>query len=340
MRVGAWSRTRKQVGTLLCLGCSVAACGSPTTERRSEFEDGAVRRGPGLTAFMPDRAPRLDSDGVVMLHRPSPNGSSWSLGERDPNAEDPQFFDLGGDSAIRGAEGGVTFWRHSGHALRYATGGLEGRTARFNIKASGGEQTYTWKSGASEEGFLGSARDLTNFEATAYLRVWGYTGVHGFIGWTLRGGRHSAAESEAASCTGMVLPFGDGPPMAYRELSHPLYDNIVLTPRFPFRVEEGRWLAIKVVSYRVSGGTRNLLYLDDDPFDAGGTPRNAFRLYARWDDRDGELTGQYSQAATWGGWMTTLRVDGWNHVDVAILSAREVIPPLFSMVLRPPARLR
>jgi hypothetical protein len=84
---------------------------------------------------------------------------------------------------------------------------------------------------------------------------------------------------------------------------------------------------MKVLSYRVARGTRNLLYLDDDPFDAKGAPRNAFRLYAAWDDRDGVPTGHYDQAAIWGGWVTTLRVDGWNRVDVAILSAREVMPP-------------
>ncbi|MGA9520094.1 MAG: hypothetical protein WBV82_01440, partial [Myxococcaceae bacterium] len=150
----------------------------------------------------------------------------------------------------------------------------------------------------------------------------------------LRGGRHSVANRAEASCTGIMMPFGSEPPLAYRELNHPDYDQIALTPRFPFQLSEGRWLAIKVVSYRIEGGTQNLLYLDDDPFVGNGEPRNVFRLYAQWEDRDGGSTGQYRRAATWGGWVTTLRVDGWKHVDVAILSAREIIPPVVDARLR------
>ncbi|MGA9523480.1 MAG: hypothetical protein WBV82_18600 [Myxococcaceae bacterium] len=322
---------------LLCVGGLFGSCGAPSSDADPPVS-APLPPAPGLPELSRDRAPSLDSDRVIMLLPPAPDGSSWSLGGRDPNTEDAQFFDLGGDSATRGQDGGITFWRHPGHALRYASGGLEGRTARFNIRAGGGSQTYTWNSGARESGFLASPRDLTNFEATAYLRVWGYTGVHVFIGWVLRGGRHSVAEGAEASCTGMMLPFGSEPPIAYRELNHPYYDQIALTPRFPFQLNEGRWLAMKVVSYRIEGGTKNLLYLDDDPFDVRGEPRNAFRLYAQWNDRDGVSSGQYRQAATWGGWVTTLRVDGWNEVELAILSVREIIPPVVSNAVVPWSR--
>ncbi|MGA9520989.1 MAG: hypothetical protein WBV82_05970 [Myxococcaceae bacterium] len=53
-----------------------------------------------------------------------------------------------------------------------------------------------------------------------------------------------------------------------------------------------------------------------------------FRLYTEWTDRDGENTGLYSTAATWASWVTSFRVDGWREVDFAILSAREIIPPV------------
>jgi hypothetical protein len=44
-------------------------------------------------------------------------------------------------------------------------------------------------------------------------------------------------------------------------------------------------------------------------------------------DQDGVNSGRYTQAATWGGWITTLRIDGWRQVDFSILSAREIVPP-------------
>ena len=31
--------------------------------------------------------------------------------------------------------------------------------------------------------------------------------------------------------------------------------------------------------------------------------------------------------ATWGGWQTTLRTDGFHDVDVALPSVREIVPP-------------
>jgi hypothetical protein len=330
---------RGRAAVLLALGWLALACSgpfpdAPPPEAPPPAPPASLSRplalAPGLqTPAAADTRPALalDSDGVLMLLPPAPQGSSWSLGGRDPNSEDPRYFDLDGDSATRGEEDGIVYWSNPGHTLRYASGEPDGRTARFNIKASGGTQTYTWQSGAREQGYLSSPQDLRNFEATAYVRVRGATGADTSMSWKLRGGRHSGSDGASASCTGMLVPSGDESPAAYRELNHPHYDHVELAPRFPFRLQEGRWLAVKVVSYLVEGGTRNLLYLDGDPFDAEGRPRNGFRLYTEWDDRDGVPTGQYDQAATWGGWVNTFRVDGWQQVDLAILSAREIIPP-------------
>ncbi len=101
------------------------------------------------------------------------------------------------------------------------------------------------------------------------------------------------------------------------------------SPRPPRRLHEGQWLGVKVVSFLVEGGrgTRNLLYLDTEPFGADGRPRNNFRLFSDWTDRDGEKTGLYENAAIWAGWETTFRVDGWHNVDFTHLSVREVVPP-------------
>jgi hypothetical protein len=35
----------------------------------------------------------------------------------------------------------------------------------------------------------------------------------------------------------------------------------------------------------------------------------------------------YDRAATWAGWVTTFRVDGWRRVDFAYPWAHEIAPP-------------
>jgi hypothetical protein len=265
-------------------------------------------------------------DGVGMLFPADPDGSSFHLGDGDPTDAEP-FFDMEGDEAISGTDGGVPYWSTSGHRVTYASGKPAGKTVRLHLRPGGGEQNFTWRDGAMENGFIGGPGDLLNFEATVYVRVHEDNGTHHSMSWKMRGGKHTKPETARSSCVGMAVPFGGVAPQAFRELDHPTYDHLALTPYFDYQLEEGRWLGVKVVSYLVEGGTRNLLFLDTDPFDPSGTPRNQFRLFTEWFDRDGESTGHYDRAATWAGWETTFRVDGWRRVDFTYPSAREIVPP-------------
>ena len=58
-----------------------------------------------------------------------------------------------------------------------------------------------------------------------------------------------------------------------------------------------------------------------------GTPRNDFRLLTEYIDRAGVNTGRYDTLVNWRGVITTLRVDGVDSVDIALLSARPITPP-------------
>ena len=266
------------------------------------------------------------SAGVGMLFPSEPDGSRFHLGADDPTASEPQFG-MEGDAATPGIENGVSYWSTGGHRVTYASGAPAGKTVRLHLRPGGGEQSFTWRDGAVENGFIGGPADLLNFEATVFVRVHEDNGTHHSMSWKLRGGEHTKPETARSSCVGMDVPFGGVAPQAFRELDHPTYDHLPLAPRFDFQLQEGRWVGVKVVSYLVDGGTRNLLFLDTDPFDASGTPRNQFRLFTEWFDRDGESTGHYDRAATWAGWETTFRVDGWRRVDFAYPSAREIVPP-------------
>lgn len=283
---------------------------------------------PALAAPATPPAPvaEVGPNGVGMLFPSESSGSSFHLGDGDPTDSKP-FFDMEGDKATPGLESGVPYWSTTGHRVTYASGKPAGKTVRLHLRPSGGKQTFTWRDGALENGFIGSPGDLLNFEATVYVRVHEDNGTHHSMSWKMRGGQHTKPEVARSSCVGMDVPFGGVSPQAYRELDHPTYDHLSLTPYFDYQLQEGRWLGVKVVSYLVEGGTRNLLFLDTHPFDASGTPRNEFRLFTEWHDRDGESTGHYNRAATWAGWETTFRVDGWRRVDFAYPSAREIVPP-------------
>jgi hypothetical protein len=283
---------------------------------------------PALALPAKPPAPVVDvgPDGVGMLFPAEAEGSSFDLGDGDPTDLEPRFG-MEGDAATPGTDAGVSYWSTAGHRVTYASGSPAGKTVRLHFRPGGGKQSFTWRDGALENGFLGSPADLLNFEATVFVRVHEDNGTHHSMSWKLRGGEHTKPETARASCVGLDVPFGGVAPQAFRELDHPTYDHVALRPHFDYQLQEGHWLGVKVVSYLVDGGTRNLLFLDTDPFDASGTPRNGFRLFTEWNDRDGESTGLYDRAATWAGWETTFRVDGWRRVDFAYPSAREIVPP-------------
>jgi hypothetical protein len=279
------------------------------------------------SGVLPTPTARVDADGVLMLFPSKPDGVSWSLGTRNPNTVDKTYFDLNGDTATAGSENGISYYTTTGHKVSYASGAPDGVTVRLNIKPSGGTQRYTWRNGAINNGYISNPRDPKNLEATVYVRVNNYNKTHDSMNWKLRGGKHSSSNGSLSSCVGMSVPYGGEAPTASRELDHPNYDHVKLTPKFPYQLQAGKWVGVKVVSYLVAGGTQNRLYLDTEPFDASGKPRNNFRLYTEWVDKNGQSTGRYKQAATWGGWITTFRVDGWRRVDFTHLSAREIVPP-------------
>ena len=337
MRVGVW----------LIWGCALAGCDPAASSGGVDFDFASAEASQPADFAAADRAVAdpdagdlanvdaardlglpLDPDGVVMLYPPAPGGTAWHLGSGDPNAGGA-FFDLDGDSATSSTENGVTYWTTHGHKITYASGAPDGITMRLDIIAAGDTQLYDWQNGALAHGYLGSPADLKNLEATVYVRVHTNNGTHTSMSWKIHGGRHTGSHDPRASCAELEVPYGGVAPKAARELNHPDYDYLDLTARFPYQVSDGKWLAVKIVSYFDPDGksTHNALYLDTDPFDAAGRPANHFQLYSEWDDVDGQSTGMYTQAALWAGWVTTFRVDGWQSVDFAILSAREILPP-------------
>jgi len=266
-------------------------------------------------------------DNIKLLFEPDVTGTNFFLDIQNPNAIDADHFEAS-ERPVENAGETIPYITVAGQRIQYADGTPDGLTIRLYIK-SPGRPKYTWRDGAREHGFIGSEKDFKNIEATIYVRFRDYNNTHTSISWIIRGGLHTGAHDPRSSCVGMQVPYGGLQASAFKELDHPDYDFIKIGRNFDYSVKENEWVAIKIISFleKDASRTKNFLYLDTDPYDDTGKPNNNFRLYSEWVDQDGISTGKYTVAALWAGWVTTFRVDGWKNVDVAHLSAYEIIPP-------------
>ena len=266
-----------------------------------------------------------------MLYPSAAAGSSYFLGANDPN--NTPNFSIEGITAVRQTDpNGLVYWNLPSRPLVYAVGG-SGWTSRLHMYASGGTaQSYTW---ITQPGYLNLPADVKNQEETVYIRVHRLLDpIHAGITLKIRGGAHLEVNGDLASC--VMFELGPGqpntPPAARfgKELHHPDYDYVGVEPSFNYALIENQWVGMKMVSYNSSANTKqviNKLYLDTDPFDSSGQPKNGWRLFATYADVDGQSTGRYSTVVNWGGWETTVRSDGYNDIDFAFPGVREIIPP-------------
>jgi hypothetical protein len=280
----------------------------------------------------------LDADGVQMLLASTPNGTSLRLGTQDPNMTQRFGFDYKA-KATAGQEGGLRFWNIPSTAFTYSSGSA-GVTARFHMYASGGQQNFTWK---TQNGYLSSPADVKNQEFTVYVRVHELLNPQTAAAvLKIRGGAHSTSDPDSGSCTMMTFaPLVASSPKGNRavtrditrfgkELTHPLYDYVKLNPAFDASLLDNTWVGLKMLSWSdPSDATRviNQLHIDTTPFDAAGKPANNWRMLSEYIDIEGKSTGRYSKLVNWGGWQTTLRVDGYRSVDFAYPSVREIVAP-------------
>lgn len=258
---------------------------------------------------------------------PPAGGSQFTLGAQNPN--NAELFQIERKTiATPHTQAGVRYWNITAHEINYASGG-SGNTSRLHIRASSGGQQFTWK---TQRGFLSSERDVRNQEFTAYVRVHGVTQPErAAIALKIRGGAHSEKNPDLASCammtyqaatTGAVVRFG-------KELRHPVYDYVKLTPRFDAALLPDRWVGLKLLSFAVADDTRrvlNRLYVDTTAF-TDAKPSNDWKLFAEYTDIEGLSTGSYSKLVDWGGWQTTLRTDGIASLDFTLISVREIVLP-------------
>lgn len=287
----------------------------------------SINETPSTAATTASVSRHLDPFGVATLFAEA-TGAAFQLGAQNPN--NASRFQIERKTiAAAHSEGSLRYWSVAAHDLNYASGGT-GKTVRLHIYASGGEQKFTWK---TQKGYLSNPTDVRNQEFTVYVRVRGITDPkRAAISLKIRGGAHTERNPDLASCTMMTFQAASTGAVARfgKELTHPIYDYVRLTPHFEATLTPDRWVGLKLVSFAAPNQEPrivNRLYLDTEPFDESGRLRNHWRLFVEYIDEEGKITGKYAKLADWGGWQTTLRTDGVAHLDFALLSLREIVPP-------------
>jgi hypothetical protein len=323
-------RTRSVVLALSSLGMTSLGCARDSGPERGEDEPGVSP--PRATGGEPGgpSAPAtfgIDADGVAKLY-PDAKGTDFRLGQADPNDREGLTIEEGVHAA-RGSEAGVDFWSLPTYDFEYTEGGVAGKTARLHISSVGASQLYDWH---TQRGFLAKPDDLGDQELTAYVRVHHIVDPeHAAFELKVRGGQHNDGEPALASCTMMTFATARAPGVSRfgKELDHPQYDYVNLPLRFNIELREGRWFGLKLVTFvdpERAERVVNRLYVDEQPFLADGSPRNQFRLLTEYVDRASVSTGLYDTLVDWRGYVSTLRIDGVESIDVAKLSARAIAP--------------
>lgn len=324
-----WSSSNQTVATISPSGLASGSGAGSTTITAAV---GSVQSaGSALTVTSSSGggdAGSLDEDGVLRLFASAP-GTSFRLGSQNPNSA--SFFDIEyGMSATQQNGGGFSYWNTPAFQDTFSNGELS-RTIRLQIRDKSKTQLYTWR---NNPGYLLAPTDLKNLEFTAYVRIHDPAMDKPSVTMKIRGGRHDANPDDA-SCSMML--FGKGgnvPPAEFsKELEHPIYDDLQLTPLLPAVLQNNRWYGMKMVSYEVPGSNPvrvvNRLYLDLNPFNATGVPQNNWQLFSEYIDVDGHplFSGAvYDKVVNWGGYQTSLRADHMDSLDFRLISAREIVP--------------
>ena len=283
-----------------------------------------------------------------MLFETKTGGSEFYLSDaRDITSG--KFISTDDNSADKKTKNNITFYRVKSNDVNYEDKSV-GKTVRVNINGGGGldkDQKNTWEDNPQ---FIWTPKDNRNAEFTYYFRARkkieakeGTTAYnHTECSSKMRGGEHSGKKDPRASCIELQFKIGQGNETlrSSKEYNHPEYcpgGKGKPTTRLTANnnSEEGKWIGRKTIVWTnqddQSVTARD--YVDWDPLDDDGKPKNNWKpLQEDYFSADSHFGADshcenYDKAPLWGG-MFTSRIDGFKEVDYAIVSIREIIPPV------------
>jgi len=278
----------------------------------------------------------LDKDGVRQIFTSSTPAKSIFMSDMD-NITDGKFITTDQNDAESKTEGPLKFWRVKSKDVHYGDNSV-GKTIRLNLNAGGGldkKQKHTWKDKPGPK-FIWTPQDSKNTEFTYYIRAYNKINGHGtasnhvVCSTKFRGGIHTDNHDPRASCCELTLRIGEGnDTLDYHfEYDHSDYLN---DGNGTHKLEANndtqinKWFGRKTVVWTNADGKSVTArdYIDLDPFHQNGKPKNNWKPLQ---EKIFTTQGKYNEIILWGG-MFTSRIDGFNTVDYAISSLREITPP-------------
>jgi hypothetical protein len=256
-------------------------------------------------------------DGINILNTIDAQGSKYFLGKKDPNTDPELQIDAkkqDGKKATKMTQDGITFWRIISRKGKFASTGKDNWTSRTHIviTESNGTPIIGIKK-AKQKGFLVSPKDFRDLEFTVICRINDIKDNDETFSLKIRGGPHVKKKEHTLCCEGMVPYLSEREKLYSREMTHPDYEfeKVDMMGEFPKRGE--KWIGLKLISYNTTfhnhPGVHMEMYVDNDPLDQNGQPRNKWAKM--W-----SFTDENSNAPTWGGKYETLRVDMCESVDI------------------------
>ena len=286
-------------------------------------------------------------DGVLQIYPTAQGGTEFYINMDDPysgpgpgsTSSNGQFnvsYGSGSQFPINkktdSAFGNMVYWNTHGSVVTYASGSPNGRSHRLDVYPDGGKwnnkTSYSWK---SNPGYLYTQAGIRSQELTYFFRGQSDLGssIHHAAAYKI-GGRD---EDDIRSCIEMVYPTvtHDDVELNYNYAHFPYVGDSsnVNTITKPPRMAENVWIGCKVIKLVDDSNnfTDLIMYANDTPFNTDGTVNNTTWYKAATYHDTGPPSGYSPRVACyWRCHKDLLRVDGFDFLDFALVSDREVDP--------------
>jgi hypothetical protein len=285
----------------------------------------------------PDPGGPNDKHGIVKILPTDDTKPSWFLDDiEDPN-KDPEF-EIDGDSPFNKVAHPVLghYYTVKSREGGLASGGTQ-LTLRLHVTplTSKGNQKVTndYHKMLKSQGYMISPQDIRDCEQTAIVRFRGITKEKGRMTHKKHGGKHTGKDDPRASCYALMLSFEEARDLlAELELDHPNYMFFKCAKQIAglnMKSLENQWIGTKSIGFVEGDEIHETLMVNTNPIKPDGTINNAnWTPYVEFvwavgvKDSDGK---PITMTPTWGGMITTWRINEVKEVDVYKLSVRSIL---------------
>lgn len=267
---------------------------------------------------------KIGPDGVAQIY-PDGKGSQVYMGNKGEFDDEIFNVSYGKNSHIdydAKKEGKLNYFNTEGSPINYHSGAQSGRSTRIDTYAGKGmwdnDTEYYYK---DNPGYLYNKKGTLNSEFTTYIRVHGSLGTHQAYAHKIGGRDEDALRSLAE----MVYPTEGKDQVAFNyNYAHFPYVHVkakTLQDLDAFGDEYG-WLALKTIHIVKDDYTHWEMWADTDPIGKDGSINNNWEKIAEYKD---EGCDEYDNIPVqWRAHKQVCRVDGFESVDFALFSDREI----------------